>query len=238
MKGRNTQNIDEIVLEPINNDKIEVLIKNGQGQVVGGVTGVTVHSGGEELRVKFPAYLRESLFQWFTDYKAHINDGFLTWSQDEWNVWYVKGWNVAEQIKALLPADVHMYYGTVGMSKGVIRCVDGRWQINESMHHVEIINDMTTKMEEGTYLPRVCGDLQEDDPEFNYDSSHTVFKIQIPKSKHHLFPKDTVILHNLDGYDYQDDVFGLIREVHDDGIIVVLSGYMEYKEYYSVELIG
>ena len=238
MKDRNTHISDEIVLEPINARKVEVMIRNGQGKAVGGLTGVTVHSGGQYLRVKFPMELRHDLLKWFEDYRAHINDGFLTWSQDEWNVWYVKGWSVAEQIKALLPDDVRMYYGTVGMSKGVIRCVDGHWQINESLHHVEIVSDKTIKMGEGTYIPSVCGDFQEDHPRFEYSSSHSVYKIQIPKSEHHLSPQDAVVLHNLNGYDYQDDVFGLILEVHDDGIIVEVYGYMGYEEFYSVELIG
>ena len=238
MIDRNTQNMDEIVLEPIDEGKVEVMIKNGQGNAVGGLTGVTVHSGGQKLRIKFPIDLRHDLLKWFEDYKAHINDGGLVWYKYEWNDWYVRGWNIAGCIKELLPADVRMYYVIIGMSKGAIRCVDGCWQIKESLHHVEIVNDMAAKMKEGVYFPSVYGEILEDHEKYEeFDCTYGIYKIPILKSEPHLFLQDTVVLHNLD-IDNQEDCMGTILEVHDDSIIVEIFGYMGCDEHYSLELIG
>ena len=117
--------------------------------------------------------------------------------------------------------------------------MDGCWQFNESLHHVEVVINMTAKKEKGVYFPSVRGDVLENHEKYeDFNSAYGIYKIPVPISEHHLSPQDAVVLHNPNGYDYQDDVFGLILEVHDDGIIVEVYGYMGYEEFYSVELIG
>ena len=64
-----------------------------------------------------------------------------------------------------------------------------------------------------------------------------IYKIPIPRPEHHLFPQDTVVLHNLT-IENQEDCWGIILDVQDDGIIVEAFGYMGCDEYYSLELIG
>lgn len=229
-------NIEEILLEPFIGGDKDVMIKNGHGEIVGGLTGVTILSKGRKERIQFPAELREALFRWFAEYRAFVHDGFLVWSQDDWNNWYARGWNMAKMMKELLPDDVHLYYGTVGMSQGVIEAIRGSWQIKESMFNVEIINDMTKKTKEGTYIPSAYADIKYDDKGFS-DCDHGIYKFMIPKSEHHLFPNDTLILQNPDEDEDQEDMLATILEILDDGIIVEVSGYLVFNCGYSIELV-
>ena len=143
---------------------------------------------------------------------------------------------MAKMMKELLPDDVHLYYGTVGMSQGVIKAVHGSWQINESMFNVEITNDMTKKTEEGTYIPSVYADIHYDDKGVS-DCDHGIYKFMIPKSAHRLFPKDTHILQNPDEYEDQEDMLATTLEVLEDGIVIEVSGYLVFDCDYSIELV-
>ena len=105
------------------------------------------------------------------------------------------------------------------------------WDLNCDKHFVRIITNMSNKTKEGIYLPRICTN-------WSYDKdTERKYKFSIPKSEHHFFPHDYVVLKVWGWPLSEGNILATVLECQDDGIIVHAFDWVDISEEYSIELI-
>ena len=207
------------------------ILENCEGHNQSDASSITVYRDEKKLTIEIPKSITHRLVEWYKGYKSHINEGFSVWSQNEWYAWYVRGWVIMKEIKEMLPDDIILYYGDMGMSRGVITQIRDSWAVNDGGRGVQIVSNMADKISEGIYIPRTIVDWN-----FEKDDER-IYKLEISRSEHHFFPSDMVIL-KVWGWSISEGYkIATVIECQDDGIIVQAYDWVDTSEEYSVELI-
>lgn len=209
----------------------EELFWAGFGRLLGDTHCVRIYSGRKKKRVSFPVRLQEDLSKWRNDYWQHVDSGYQLWSINDWRKWWVKGWGLMKEVRKKLPENIILHYGTRSQPEEPLNIRDGEYELNYERHFVRIITNMANKTREGIYIPRVCLDWSYDnDLEYKY-------KFSIPKSEHHFFPHDYVVLKVWGWPLGLGNILAKVLECPDDGIIVQAFEWVNILEEYSIELI-
>ena len=210
--------------------KGDAILENCEGHNKSCAAFVTVYRDDKQRRIDIPKHITSKLVKWHNEYKENINTGFDNWSQKDWYNWYLRGWLLMKAIKEILPNDIILYYGDIGMSKGIITQVRDGWAINDGGRGVQIVNDMTNKMEEGIYISSAVVDL-------TFNNNDNKYKFLISKSDHHFFPSDMVILQNIGNGMSDNSIMGKVIECLEDGIVIEVYNDVDSYGKYSIELI-
>ena len=212
-------------------DEGEELFWAGLSGYLGDTHSVRIYSGKKKKRITFPNRLQEDLTKWRNDYWQHVDSGYQLWSISDWRKWWVKGWGLMKEVRKLLPENIILHYGTKSQPEEPIYKSGMGWELNCNKHFVRVITNMSNKIKEGIYVPRVCLDWSYDkDTEYKY-------KFSIPKTDHHFFPHDYVVLKVWGWPLYIGNILAKVLECPDDGIIVQAFDWVDISEEYSIELI-
>ena len=212
-------------------DEGEELFWAGLGRLLGDTHSIRIYTGRKKRQVFFPVRLQEDLSKWRNDYWQHIDSGYQQWALNDWRKWWVKGWGLMKAVRKLLPENIILRYGTRSQPHEPIYKSGMGWDLNCNKHFVRIITNMANKTKEGIYLPRVGLDWDYDkEPEQKY-------RFSIPKSEHHLFPHDYVVLKVWGWPLSEGNILAKVLNCQDDGIIVQAFDWVDISEEYSIELI-
>jgi len=212
-------------------DEKEELFWAGFGGLLGDTHGLRIYSGRKKKKIHFPTRLQKELSEWRKDYWEHVNAGYELWSLNDWRKWWVKGWGLIKEVRSLLPENIIIRYGTRSQPQEPV-CKGGLgWELNYKKHFVRIITNMTHKIKEGIYIPRVCLD-------WSFDlEAEQIYKFEIPKAEHHFFPHDYVVLKVWGWPLSEGNILAKVIECQEDGIIVQAYDWVDLSEEYSIELI-
>lgn len=212
-------------------DDGEELFWAGLSGYMGDTHSVRIYSGRKKRHVSFPVRLQEDLSKWRNDYWQHVDSGYQLWDINNWRKWWVKGWGLMKSVRELLPENIILRYGTKSQPEEPLNIRGGEYELNYERHFVRIVTNMANKTKEGIYIPRVCLDWSYDkDLEYKY-------KFSIPKSEHHFFPHDYVVLKVWGWPLGLGNILAKVLECLDDGIIVQAFDWVDISEEYSIELI-
>lgn len=212
-------------------DEGEELFWAGYTGYMGDTHSVRIYSGRKKRLVSFPVRLQVDLSKWRNDYWQYIDSGYQLWSINDWRKWWVKGWGLMKAVRDLLPENIILHYGTRSQPEEPLNIREDEYELNYERHFVRIVTNMTNKTKEGIYIPRVCLDWSYDkETEYKY-------KFSIPKSEHHFFPHDYVVLKVWGWPLCIGNKLAKVLECPDDGIIVQAFDWVDISEEYSIELI-
>lgn len=211
-----------INLEPYE-DSFDVFWDEG-GSKMGTVNELTIYKGKKSQTIDLTAFWwHKDLLSWHKFFQDNIRDGYDRINNLEWLKWWSKGWELAKEIRKLLPADIELNYGHLSQAVQVLEGAD----LNTASTRISFPKHMQNKIAEGLFIPYAYIDWEKDDDKNN----NYLFSINC---EHDLHPDDRVMLGVYGRPQYQT---GTVLQCTSAGLLIHTDWSLDISEAYSIELI-
>lgn len=166
----------------------------------------------------------KDLVSWYEFYRYNVKNGYDNVSNVEWLKWWSKGWELAKEVRKLLPSEIELAYGYKSQTQQVL----DKNGLNTESFLISFPKHMQNRIDEGAYIPKAYVDWELDnDEDYNY-------RFRLDGTEHDLHEKDKVMLGVCGRPQFQ---IGTVLTCKQDSIVIHTDWALDISEAYSIELI-
>lgn len=210
-------------MEPDEDSK--TIFWNESGSKMGTVDELTIYKDEKSQKIDLTAYSwHNDLLVWHKFFQDNIHDGYKNVNNIGWLKWWSKGWELAKEVRKLLPEDVELTYGCRSQAVQVLNGAD----LNKESFGISFPKHMRNRIDEGLYIPNAYIDWEHDDDENNN------YLFELNGIEHNIYPNDRVMLGIYGRPQYQ---IGTVMQCSANGLLIHTDWSLDISESYSIELI-
>lgn len=210
-------------MEP--DDDSKIIFWNEGGSEMGTTDELTIYKDDKSQKIDLTAfYWHNELIAWHKFYQENICNGYKTIDNIGWLKWWSKGWELAKEIRKILPEDIEFTYGHI--SQAVQDLEDTR--LNTESFRLSFPKHMKNRIDEGLYIPNAYMDWEMNDDE------HNNYMFNLHGYEHNLHPNDRVMLGVYGRPHYQT---GAVKQSSPTRLLIHTDWPLDISESYSIELI-
>ena len=153
-----------------------------------------------------------------------VEDGYKNIDNTGWLKWWSKGWEIAKEVRKLLPEDIEITYGHISQAVQVLEGSD----LNTESLRLSFPKHMKNRIDEGLYIPNAYVDWEMNDDE------HDNYMFNLHGYEHDLHPNDRGMLGVHGRPQYQT---GTVKQSSPTRLLIHTDWPLDISEAYSIELI-
>ena len=102
-------------MEP--DDDSKNIFWNEDGSEMGTIDELTIYKDDKTRKINLTTFCwHNDLIAWHKFYQENIRDGYNNIDNTGWLKWWSKGWELAKEIRKLLPEDIELTYGHISQA--------------------------------------------------------------------------------------------------------------------------
>lgn len=210
-------------MEP--DDDSKNIFWNEGGSEMGTTDELTIYKDDKSQKIDLTAFCwHNDLIAWHKFYQENIHDGYKKIDNTGWLKWWSKGWELAKEIRKLLPEDIELTYGHISQTVQVLEGTD----LNTESLRLSFPKHMQNRIDEGLFIPHAYVDWEKNDDE------HDNYMFNLNGYEHDLHPNDWVMLGVYGRPQYQT---GTVKLSSPNRLLIHTDWPLDISESYSIELI-
>ena len=210
-------------MEP--DDDSKTVFWNEAGSEMGTVDELTIYTDDKSRKIDLTEFRwHDDLIAWHQFYQDNVRNGYKDVDNIGWLKWWSKGWELAKEVRKLLPEDIELQYGHKSQVVQVLNGTD----LNTESFRISFPKHMQNRIDEGLYIPNVYVDWSVDDDE------HDNYMFELNGFEHDFHPNDRVMLGVYGRPQFQT---GTVMQSTATSLLIHTDWPLDISESYSIEII-
>lgn len=194
------------------------------GSAIGTIDELRIYKDDKSQKIDLTAFIwHKDLIAWHKFYQDYVRDGYKNITNIGWLKWWSKGWELAKEVRKILPEDIELTYGHNSQAAQFLEGTD----LHTESFRLSFPKHMINRINEGLYIPNAYVDWEVDD--FN----HNNYMFILNGYEHDIHLNDRVMLGVNGRPHYQT---GTVKQCSATSLLIHTDWPLDISESYSIEL--